>query len=92
MDLLVLLPDGPASDGAVIPPSAVVWWQGRAWVYLRTGPKTFARREIPTDEPASGGGYIARDLNAATPLVTTGAQALLSEEFRAQIEVGEDQK
>lgn len=92
MDLVVLLPDGPASDGAVIPPSAVVWWQGRAWVYLKTGPKTFTRHEVPTDQPAPGGGYLVRDLNATAQLVTTGAQALLSEEFRAQIEVGEDQK
>jgi hypothetical protein len=92
MDLLVLLPDGPASDGVVIPPSAVVWWQGRAWIYVRTSAKTFTRREIATDEPAPAGGYIVRTLSPTTPLVTTGAQALLSEEFRAQIQVGEDQK
>jgi hypothetical protein len=45
---------------------------------------------IATDLPAPGGGFVVRDLPRNAELVTSGAQSLLSEEFRAQIEVGED--
>jgi len=91
MDVLAFLPDGNDIEAAVVPPSAIVWWQGRAWAYLRTGPETFARREIPTAQPApdGSGGYIVRDLPANAEVVTRGAQALLSEEFSAQIDVAD---
>jgi hypothetical protein len=82
-------------DGIEIPGSAVVWWTGRAWVLLRTDTDTFTRHEIPTDVPAPGGGFIVpvqRLPHPVSELVAQGAQVLLSEEFRAQIEVGEDKK
>ena len=87
MNVLAFLPSGSATEGADVPASAVVWWQGRAWVYRRTGQDTFARVEIATDQPAPGGGYIARDVPEDAEIVTRGAQLLLSEEFRAQIQV-----
>jgi len=91
MQALAFLPDGTTAPMATVPAAAVVWWQGRAWVYVRTSPETFTRREIPTTRPApdGGGGYLVSNLPAAAQLVTRGAQALLSEEFRAQIEVGD---
>lgn len=89
MNVLAWLPAGTATQGAVIPASAIVWWQDRAWAYRRTGPDKFARIEIPTDQPAPGGGYVVRDLPKAAEIVTRGAQLLLSEEFRAQIQVGD---
>jgi len=90
MNVLAFLLSGRSTDGAAVPASAVVWLQGRAWAYRRTGQDTFARVEIVTDLPAPGGGYIAKDLPKDTEIVTRGAQLLLSEEFRAQIQVGED--
>lgn len=87
MDVLAFLPNGGKINGVVAPASAIVWWQGRAWVYVRSRPDTFVRREIATDLPAPDGGYIARNLPASVELVTSGAQSLLSEEFRAQIDV-----
>ena len=95
MNVLAFLPAGAPIDGIEIPASAVVWWTGRAWVYLRTGADTFTRHEIPTDVPAPGGGFIGsvKSLPQPTPgIVAQGAQILLSEEFRAQIQVGEDNK
>lgn len=95
MNVLAVLPSGAPIDGIEIPASAVVWWTGRAWIYLRTGADTFTRQEIPTDVPASGGGFIVPVKSLPQPVpefVVQGAQILLSEEFRAQIQVGEDKK
>jgi hypothetical protein len=91
MNVLAFLPSGKSTEGATVPASAVVWWQGRAWVYQRTGEETFTRVAIATDLPAPDGGYIANDVAKDAEIVTHGAQLLLSEEFRAQIQVDEDQ-
>ncbi len=90
MNVLAFLPSGRSTEGANVPASAIVWLQGEAWVYRRTGQDTFARVEIATDLPAPGGGYIAKDVPEGAEIVTRGAQLLLSEEFRAQIQVDED--
>lgn len=96
ISVLAFLPSGAPRDAIAIPASAVVWWAGRAWVYLRTGPDTFVRHPLPSDVPASGGGGFEVPVESfpqPTPqLVVAGAQTLLSEEFRAQIQVGEDSK
>lgn len=88
MNVLAFLPSGKTVDGAIVPASAIVWWQGRAWVYLRTGPETFARHEVDTDLPAPDGGYVVTGLADNAQLVTQGAQLLLSEEFRPQAPAG----
>ncbi len=90
MNVLAFLPSGSSSEAANVPASAIVWWQGRAWVYRRTDRDTFVRSEITTDLPAAGGGYFIRDVPKDSEIVTRGAQLLLSEEFRTQIQVGED--
>ncbi len=91
MNVLAFLPTGTSVDGVAIPASAIVWWQDRAWVYRRTGPDTFTRDEIATDLPAAGGGYIVKEMPPDAEIVTSGAQLLLSEEFRSQIQVEDKQ-
>jgi hypothetical protein len=90
MNLLAFLPSGRTVQGVTIPASAIVWWQDRAWIYRRTGADSFTRTEIATDLPVTGGGYVVKEAAKGTEIVTEGAQSLLSEEFRAQIQVGED--
>jgi hypothetical protein len=90
MNVLAFLPTGTTIDGVAIAASSVVWWQDRAWVYQRTGPDKFVRIEIATDLPAPGGGYIVAGMPADVQIVSSGAQLLLSEEFRSQIQVDED--
>ena len=90
MNVLAFLPSGKSLEGVAVPASAVVWWQGRAWIYRRTGASSFTRMAIATDMPAADGGYIANNVAKEAEVVTQGAQLLLSEEFRAQIQVGED--
>ena len=89
MNVLAFLQSDQDVTGVVVPPSAVVWAEGRAWVYLQTGSETFSRREIATDLPAPAGGYVVGNLPDQARIVSQGAQMLLSEEFRAQIRVGD---
>jgi hypothetical protein len=87
MNLAVLVPVGRALRGTVVPASAVVWWQGAAWVYQATSPVTFERREASTGNPVPGGYFVpGAAFPPGTKLVVAGAQALLSEEFRSQIQ------
>jgi len=87
MNLAVLLPVGQPLRGSVVPASAVVWWQGKAWAYQATSPGGFTRREVPTGNPVRGGYFVPGATFApGTKLVTAGAQALLSEEFRSQVQ------
>jgi hypothetical protein len=90
MNVLAFLSSGEAVDGVAVPAEALVWWQDRPWVYRRTEPETFIRTQIDTSQPTPGGGFIDRNLGRDVEIVTRGAQLLLSEEFRAQIQVGDD--
>lgn len=89
MQLLARLPEGKAVSAVRVPPQAVVWWRDRAWIYRRAGLDIFERVPIATDRPAAGGGYLVSGLPEGSVIVTRGAQLLLSEEFRAQIQVGD---
>jgi hypothetical protein len=90
MNVLAFLPTGKIIDGVAVAASTVVWWQDRAWVYQRTSPDKFVRVEIATDIPAPDGGYIVTGMPPNVQIVSSGAQLLLSEEFRSQIQVDED--
>jgi len=86
--VVAFVPLGDAVEATLIPASAVIWAEGSAWIYMPRGTDGFARRRISTDVPTETG-YALTGLTAGTPVVTRGAQILLSEEYRAQIEVGE---
>ena len=94
MNVVASLATGAKADVYVISPSAIVWWSGRSWVYEKSGDDDFVRREIHLDgQNDKTGNYLVaiKDLPGNDPeIVTTGAQLLLSEEFRSQIEVGGD--
>lgn len=80
---------GEARKGAVVPRDAVIWQAGKSWVYVRTDPEKFARREVVLQDPASGG-WFTQSLKPGDNVVTRGAQMLLSEEFKSQIRVEDD--
>lgn len=91
MNVIAHLPAGAPGEVLAIPASAVVWLHGEAWVYLQIGRNAFSRRQIPTTQPQADGGYVvaARSLPASQPLVIEGAQLLLSQEFSAEINLGD---
>lgn len=85
MTVWAYLPTGQATDGVVVPSSAVVWLQGKAWVYAQIQPGRFERFALALDTPADDGWFAAKGFAAGAPIVVTGAQLLLSEEQRGQI-------
>jgi hypothetical protein len=94
MNARAYLISGTPVDGYVIPPSAIVWWAGRPWVYAKIAGDQFSRRQIPTDMPVGREGEFVVPVSALSEpeqaIVLRGAQMLLSEEFRAQIQVEGD--
>jgi hypothetical protein len=94
MNVRAFLATGKSVDGYVIPPSAVVWWSGHPWVYIKIEDDEYTRRQIPTDMPyGRRGAFVVPATLFPEPhpvIVTKAAQLLLSEEFRAQIQVGGD--
>ncbi len=90
MNVLAFVPVGPSRTGVIVPSRAAVWWQGKAWVYLEKGSGRFVRREIPTETPIREGWFVAGGFSPGDKVVVKGAQLLQSEEFRSQIQVGEE--
>jgi hypothetical protein len=89
MSVVAFVPTARTFEGVVVPPSAIVWAQGGAWAYFRTGSNTFARRAVPTDLPVPAGGYVMQGQADNVEVVVQGAQMLFSEEFRAQAQVSD---
>lgn len=74
-----------AAEGVFIPNKAVVWYAGRPWVYQKTDVTTFMRLPINNDTEIDDGWFYQGSLNPNDEIVTSGAQLLLSEEFKYQI-------
>ena len=90
MNLAVVLPTGALRRGVMVPDNAVLWWQGQAWCYVEAPAGKFTRVEVPTGNPAPGGWFVSGGIPPGTPVVTKGAQTLLSEEFHSAIQMDED--
>lgn len=71
--------------GVNIPASAIVRYLGQQYVYLQTGATQFIRRRLPHLIDTGNGYFSQSELVPGDRLVTTGAQLLLSEEFRRRI-------
>lgn len=90
MNIPAYLPTGPQEQGIFIPSTAVVWWQGKAWIYLQEDKGRYVRTEIATTSSMTDGWFSANDELSDKPVVVTGAQLLLSAEFRPQGGEGEE--
>jgi len=93
MNLSARLARGNSHKGVVVPESAVVWWQGRAWVYRQTGASTFSRQEIATSSPVGGGLFVTEGFSPGDKVVVEGTESLLSAELGSQVlgEQGEEE-
>ncbi len=86
-----------SNSGVVIPNQAIVWFGGKPWAYFKqgknkAGDNQFARKPISADTEVAGGWFnknltqgLNQGLNSDSEVVVSGAQLLLSEEFKNQI-------
>jgi hypothetical protein len=90
MTVAASMPAGPQVSGFFIPESAIVWWQGKAWVYKQKGEEQFVRQRVTTKTPAKDGYFVTKGFKAGERIVVRGSQLLLSEEFRTKTQTGEE--
>jgi hypothetical protein len=74
-------------SGFIIPAAALIWHAGVASIYLKTAPEQFKRISLNHYQPIAKGYFVAEALIPNAEIVTTGAQILLSHEFRALIPI-----
>lgn len=86
MNVDVWLPvETEARAGVFIPPAAIVWYGDRPWVYLAADRETFVRTGLEDYVITRHGWFVSSGLEPGARLVISGAQMLLSEEFRWSI-------
>ena len=91
LNLVARFPVGGSLQGVLLPTSAVLWSEGKAWVYTQVAPRRFTRVPAPADLPAEGG-YLARHgFASGDKVVSMGAQELLSEEILLHSQGGGDE-
>lgn len=86
MNLVARVPSGHVHHGVLIPISALLWWQGNAWIYERSSSNQFTRLRVIGGIPQSQDIFVSSGFSPGEQVVVQGAQALLSEEFRSQIQ------
>lgn len=89
-NVTALLPIGKMEKGVVVPASAVVWLNGRTWVFLKSGSDDFIRKEIATDNPVGGGWFVQDEIVSGHEIVVKGAQLLLSQEMKREVHADND--
>lgn len=81
-----LAASGKGEQGLIVPRSAVVRYAGKDWVYQRLDADRFTRREIVPAQSTSNGYFVTQNLKPGMRIVVTGAQTILTEELKGQIQ------
>ncbi|SRR5579875_241774 len=83
--------DLPAANtverGVMVPRSAVVRYAGADWVYRQIDQTRFERMAIAPAQFTAAGCFVTANLSPGMRIVVTGAQSLLSEELKSQIQI-----
>jgi hypothetical protein len=82
--------EGKPSQGVLLPASSVLRFDGTTCVYVEESPGTYRRKVVNLERPVEGGWFTTTSLVALHAVVTSGAQAVLSEELRSRIELEEE--
>jgi hypothetical protein len=83
------LPVSRHVSGIAVPSSAVVWWEGKPWVYVETTKNHFTRRLLQTYTTETNQWFVTQGLTVGETVVTTGSALLLSQEFQSTFAEGE---
>lgn len=78
------------TSGVLLPASAVVWRDGKPWVYLLTGDDDFSRFPVGPHTEVGSHWFVAEGLKPGDQVVVVGGQMLLSEEQRHTAPVTDD--
>lgn len=81
MNVWAVMAFGGNIRGVVIPLSAVVWSQGKAWAYVQEDMDHFARREVQVSTTVQDGYFVREAFMPGEKVVIKGAQILLSREL-----------
>ena len=86
MRLYVWLPNtGFTGEGVNIPAEAIVWYAGKPWAYIQIDDEHFSRRSLLNPIQASDSWLVKENFKVGERIVVSGAQTLLSEEFKYAI-------
>ena len=77
--------EGATLNGVAISLRAVVWYAGKAWVYVMSGNDEFTRYEVNPQQESGDHWIVTNGLSPGDKVVVGGAQLLLSEEQKYQI-------
>lgn len=77
-------------SGVIIPYQSIVWYAGQPWAYLRIDNQRFQRISLANGLNSIEGVHLQQGLYPGDAVVTSGAQTLLSEEFKWQIHDEDD--
>jgi hypothetical protein len=69
------------TKGVLIPNNAVIWHDGKPWIYIKVKNEQFLRTPISADVEV-GDSWFNQNIKPDAEIVTSGAQLLLSEEFK----------
>lgn len=90
LPVVTRVPTGALRGHAVaVPASAVVQWEGLLWAFVEEAPGAFRRVRVSGTALADGWA-VQGGIEPGQRIVVTGAEQLLSEEFRAQVQVGDE--
>ncbi len=78
-------------DGVIVPRSALIRFGGKTWAYVQLAEGEFSRRELVGAKSVGTGWFAPQGFKSGQGVVTAGAQILLSEELKSQIQVGEEE-
>lgn len=81
--------EGPRLRGVVLPRSAIVRHQGQSWVFVHKGDRTFERTPVMLEHALDEGWFVEASAAPSGNIVVSGAQTLLSEELRSQINLAD---
>jgi hypothetical protein len=78
----------------IVPSSAVIWWQGKPWVYVETATGEFSRKAVEADHPVAGGFFCRMGFMPGEKVVVRGSEELLAIELNPtpQLSSGEEEE
>ncbi|MCC6359300.1 MAG: hypothetical protein IT450_11205 [Phycisphaerales bacterium] len=77
---------GEPVAGILVPTAAILRYGGLTWVFVREQGQIFERQAVRLIEPTPDGWLVQGEVESGALVVTHGAQLLLSEQLKAQIE------